>query len=96
MQVSALDSSSVSNAAPAFARDGSGRLLLAYKGLGRAQPSKPPCTDGSGKACISVAAAPHWTGPYTHTTANMGLILFGEVSACALAAFTPRSYPALC
>merc|ERR1711969_393375 len=75
---SAVDSSSVSNAAPAFARDGSGRLLLAYKGLGKAQPSKPPCTDGSGKACISVASAPHWTGPYEHVTANVGLILLGE------------------
>jgi hypothetical protein len=78
LQASAVDSSSVSNAAPAFARDGSGRLLLAYKGLGRAQPSKPPCTDGSGQACISVAAAPHWSGPYTRTSAKMGLIFPGE------------------
>ena len=75
---SAVDSSSVSNAAPAFYRDGSGRLLLAYKGLGKAQPSKPPCTDGSGKACISVAAAQHWTGPYVHTTADMGIRFLGE------------------
>ena len=75
---SAVDSSSVSNAAPAFARDGSGRILLAYKGLGKVQPSKPPCTDGSGKACISVASAPHWTGPYEHVTANEGLIILGE------------------
>ena len=75
---SAVDASSVSNAAPAFARDGSGRLLLAYKGLGKAAPSKPPCTDGSGKACISVAAAAHWTGPYDHLTADAGLILEGE------------------
>ena len=75
---SAVDSSSVSNAAPAFASDGSGRILLAYKGLGKAQPSKPPCTDGSGKACISVAQAPHWAAPFEHTTANRGMIMLGE------------------
>eukprot|EP01043_Picozoa_sp_COSAG02_P002067 COSAG02_NODE_46_length_45443_cov_36.731497_19_plen_384_part_00 len=74
----AVDSSSVSNAAPAFARDGSGRILLAYKGLGKAQPSKPVCTDGSGKACISIAEAAHWTGPYHHTTADAGMKLEGE------------------
>ena len=49
-----------------------------YKGLGKAAPGKPPCTDGSGKACISVATARHWTGPYNHTTANAGLIIEGE------------------
>jgi hypothetical protein len=59
-----IDNSSVSNPAPAFFADGSGKLLLAYKGLGVEQPSKPPCTDGSGKACIFVASAAHWTGPY--------------------------------
>ena len=75
---SAVDSSSVSNAAPAFARDGSGRILLAYKGLGKAQPSKPACTDGSGKACISVAEAAHWTGPYHHTTADARMKFEGE------------------
>jgi hypothetical protein len=74
----AVDSSSVSNAAPAFDRDGSGRILLAYKGLGKAQPSKPPCTDGSGKACISVAEAPHWTGPYNRVTADAGMKFLGE------------------
>lgn len=74
----AVDSSSVSNPAPAFARDGSGRILLAYKGLGKAQPSKPKCTDGSGKACISVAEAAHWTGPYHHTTADAGMKFEGE------------------
>lgn len=75
---SAVDSSSVSNPAPAFANDGSFRILLAYKGLGRARPSKPPCTDGSGKACISVAEAAHWTAPFEHVTANRGMILLGE------------------
>jgi hypothetical protein len=74
----AVDSSSVSNPAPAFDRDGSGRLLLAYKGLGKAAPGKPVCTDGSGHACISVAEAPHWTGPYRHVTADAGFKLLGE------------------
>ena len=77
----AVDSSSISNAAPAFDRDGSGRILLAYKGLGKAQPSKPVCTDGSGKACISVAEAAHWTGPYRHVTADAGMRFEGE-DAC--------------
>ena len=57
-----IDNSSVSNAAPSIAADGS--VLLAYKGLGAQQPNKPPCTDGSGKACIFFARAPHWAGPY--------------------------------
>ena len=74
----AVDSSSVSNAAPAFDLDGSGRILMAYKGLGKAQPSKPPCTDGSGKACISVAEARHWAGPYEHVTAEAGMRFPGE------------------
>ena len=52
--------------------------MLAYKGLGKAQPSKPPCTDGSGKPCISFAKAAHWTGPYQHTTANAGMVFEGE------------------
>jgi hypothetical protein len=52
-----IDNSSVSNPAPAFSSDGSGKLLLAYKGLGASRPSDlhAPCTDGSGKACIFVA-----------------------------------------
>eukprot|EP01052_Picozoa_sp_SAG31_P030712 SAG31_NODE_3174_length_4587_cov_7.232843_2_plen_1013_part_00 len=76
----AVDSSSVSNPAPAFYRDGSGRMLLAYKGLGKRDPDRPrkPCSDGSGEACISVASAPHWTGPYEHSTADAGFILRGE------------------
>lgn len=74
----AVDTSSVSNAAPAFTNDGSGRLLLAYKGLGKAAPGKPVCTDGSGRGCISVAVAPHWTGPYDPVTANAGIKIEGE------------------
>lgn len=76
---SAVDTSSVSNPAPFFDRDGSGRVLLAYKGLGVAQPSRPVCTDGSGRPCIFVAEAKHWTGPYTHVTANSGAaVMEGE------------------
>eukprot|EP00041_Stephanoeca_diplocostata_P004594 m.47404 g.47404 ORF g.47404 m.47404 type:complete len:323 (+) comp15221_c1_seq1:663-1631(+) len=75
---SAPDSSSVSNAAPAFVRGGNGKILLAYKGLSPAQPSKPLCTDGSGKPCVFVAQAPHWSGPYSYTTANRGDVIVGE------------------
>jgi hypothetical protein len=77
--MTAVDTSSVSNSAPFFDRDGSGRVLVAYKGLGVAAPSKPVCTDGSGRPCIFVAAASHWTGPYAHVTANAGgAVMEGE------------------
>ena len=68
----AIDTSSVSNPTPAFLGDGSGAVLLAYKGLGLHDASDPkrPCTDGSGHACIFLAQADHWSGPYRHTTAN--------------------------
>jgi hypothetical protein len=51
-----------------------------YKGLGVAQPSDPKksCTDGSGKPCVFVASAPHWTGPFEHATANAGEVIEGE------------------
>eukprot|EP00040_Diaphanoeca_grandis_P025320 m.140078 g.140078 ORF g.140078 m.140078 type:complete len:436 (+) comp30100_c1_seq2:158-1465(+) len=74
----AKDTSSVSNSAPAFANDGSGRILLAYKGLGHADSQKSTCTDGSGKPCVFVASAPHWSGPYNRITANAGVVIEGE------------------
>lgn len=77
INASALDSSSVSNAAPAFAPDKKS-LLMAYKGLSKAAPGKPPCTDGSGKACISFASADNWFGPWTRLTSNDGVVLRGE------------------
>lgn len=79
---SAVDSSSVSNPAPAFDTfAGTGRVLLAYKGLGKKNATNPTqeCTDGSGNACVFVAEASHWTGPYEHSTADTEQpIILGE------------------
>jgi len=61
-----FDSSTVSNAAPAFQPSGNGSLLLAYKGLAEHDPHNPhkQCTDGSGVPCVGIVAADHWRGPY--------------------------------
>lgn len=60
----AFDSSTVSNAAPAFDADGSGAMIMAYKGLAPNDGHKSVCTDGSGRPCLGLARARHWSGPW--------------------------------